>query len=168
MIASMLGTRSVFVLALAATACAGEVAPTESDEGAVAPTTPTPTQEVSPAPCTVSELDGTYNRQLTPEDAAASDLIGAWVLEIDGCEYRISLDGIEQGAGRIELVDGVARSGRVALSEDLGCPNEFTGSGFYDITLDGGNLTFSEAIAATDQCEGRAGAFVGAPSWERS
>ena len=96
-----------------------------------------------------------------------SDLLGAWTLTIDSCAYRIAVDGLEQGGGRVELVEGEAEAGRLAFSEDLGCPNEFTGSAFYDFSLDGSSLTIEEAIAGTDLCEGRAGAFVGSPAWTR-
>jgi hypothetical protein len=73
-------------------------------------------------------------------------------------------DGRRQGGGRIELVDGTAESGRVAVSEDV-CPNEFIGEGFYDIALDGDQLEITEAIKATDQCVGRAKALESPPIW---
>jgi len=112
-------------------------------------------------------LGGSYSRERTAANTDDSDLLGAWTLTIDSCAYRIAVDGLEQGAGRVELVEGDAEAGRLAFSEDLGCPNEFTGSAFYDFSLDGSSLTIEEAIAGTDVCEGRAGAFVGSPAWTR-
>jgi hypothetical protein len=120
----------------------------------------------TPTDCRTEGLLGVYRREITSGDATGSDLIGDWALEIEGCSFQISLDGQMQGGGRIELLEGTATSGRVALSEDV-CPNEFTGEAFYDITLENNQLTFAEAIMGTDQCEGRAEAFVTPPVWER-
>jgi hypothetical protein len=117
--------------------------------------------------CIPEGLSGSYSRNRTAANTDDSDLLGAWTLTLDSCAYRIAVDGLEQGGGRVELVEGEAEAGRLALSEDLGCPNEFNGSGFYDFSLDGSSLTIEEAIAGTDLCEGRAEAFVGSPAWTR-
>lgn len=124
----------------------------------------------SPGPaanCAPQQLVGTYRRTRTADDTRESDLHGSWTLAISACSYRITVDGSEQGGGRLELVDGSATGGRLALSEDLGCPNEFAGAAFYDFTLDGSTLRVEEAIAGVDPCEGRAAAFTGSPGWSQ-
>jgi len=115
--------------------------------------------------CIPSGLVGLYTRERTVDNTTESDLLGSWTLTIGPCDYQIAVDGIEQGGGRLELAEGNAEAGRLALSEDLGCPNEFTGDAFYDFTFDGSTLNLEEAIAGTDQCEGRAGAVAGPPAW---
>ena len=131
---------------------------------------PTPSTRIAtPSPrsdCIGGDLSGEYRRDFTAETTNNTDLLGAWTLAIEGCSYRISVDGVELGVGRIELVDGTAASGRVGLSDELLCPNEFAGVAFYDVTLDRTILSFAEAIQGTDQCEGRAEAFAGPPGWE--
>lgn len=159
------GSITAIVLVLVA-ACSGAADPTpaERQSGGVAPA---PTAS-APDACTTDALDGRYARQFTAENTDNSDLFGEWELEIAACTYRIAENGEEQGGGRIELADGDPESGTIALSDDLGCPNEFTGSAFYDIAFDGTALVFEEAIAGTDQCEGRAEVFVGSPPWDRT
>ena len=145
-------------------ACAAPAAPGASDRVSAQPSAgATGSRE---ATCAGGELGGTYLRELTAETTDNSDLLGEWTLTIEGCTYRISVDGAEQGSGRIEMAGGTATSGRIGLSGDLGCGNEFTGTGLYDVTLVGNTLTIEEAIRGTDQCVGRADAFGGAPAWE--
>lgn len=164
--------RRILLLALFGCVMAGCNAGTASPTLTAQPS-PTPTASAEPSPsgstenCIPEGLGGSYSRERTAANTDDSDLLGAWTLTIDSCAYRIAVDGLEQGGGRVELVEGEAEAGRLALSEDLGCPNEFTGSAFYDFTLDGSSLTIEEAIAGTDLCEGRAGAFVGSPAWTR-
>ena len=153
------------ILAIGVVGCAESAAPTASIRASSAASAAATGS--SDAQCAGEELGGAYQRELTAETTDNSDLLGAWALEIDGCTYRISVDGTEQGSGRIEMVEGTAASGRIGLSQDLGCPNEFTGTGLYDVTLGGNTLTIAEAISGTDQCVGRAGAFGDAPPWER-
>lgn len=152
------------VLGFGLVSCTG-ASPTPSEGAGTAPSTSA--TESSQAQCAGDELDGAYGREFTAETTDSSDLLGAWTLEIDSCTYRISVDGIEQGAGRMQLVDGAAASGQIELNDEILCGNEFTGAAFYDITLDGGNLAFVESIQGTDQCEGRAEAFTDDPAWER-
>ena len=116
--------------------------------------------------CASDDLDGTYRRTISSGDTSNADLYGDWTLTIDDCHFTISLDGAAQGDGRIDLVDRTAESGRVALSEDL-CPNEFSGEGFYEVALKSDQLQIEEAIQASDQCQGRAEAFMTPPVWER-
>lgn len=158
-------------MALVVFACSGPQAPPASEHGtslsAPLPSASSPSAQPQ-TDCGTAELSGVYRREVTSADAQSSDVVGDWTLEIDGCSFEISQDGQMQGGGRIELVDGTAASGRLSLSEDQ-CPNEFTGAAFYDITLDADHrLTFAEAIMGTDQCEGRAEAFVTPPVWELS
>lgn len=138
--------------------------------GCGAGATPTPAEVATSTPsltaCTTDSIDGQYRRALSAEDTSKSEMYGSWTLEIADCRFTISQDGRRQGGGRIELVDGTAKSGRVAVSEDV-CPNEFIGEGFYDIALSGDQLQIAEAIKATDQCVGRADAFESPPIWER-
>lgn len=157
--------QSAAVLAFGLVSCTGAAAPTPSERDAI--TSSPATTESSQASCAGEELSGVYEREFTAENTDSSDLLGAWTLEIDGCSYRLGVDGIEQGLGHIELVDGTAASGRIGLSEELLCGNEFTGVAFYDIILDGASLSFAEAIQGTDLCEGRAEAFAGPPDWVR-
>jgi hypothetical protein len=152
------GFTSLVAMAAIASGCASGATATPSD---IATGTP-----IASVPCTSDELDGTYRRTITSSDTSNSDLYGEWTLEIGDCNFTISADDATQGGGRIELVDGTAESGRIALSEDV-CPNEFTGEGFYDVSLNGDQLQIEEAIQASDQCEGRAEAFVTPPLWER-
>lgn len=160
------GSRSLTVILVTAfgmVACGAFATPSNRN-----PPTPSTVVAFSSQPkCPGAELNGVYRRDFTAETTNSSALIGAWTLEVDNCEYRISVDGIEQGVGRLELVDGTASSGRVGLSEELLCPNEFAGVAFYDVSLDGSLLSFAEAIQGTDPCEGRAEAFAGQPGWAR-
>jgi hypothetical protein len=157
-------------MALALSACGAVQVSPSSENSASRPPASSPSAS-SPgaqpdADCGTEELSGVYRREITSADAQSSDVIGDWTLEIGGCSFEISQGGRVQGGGRIELVEGTAASGRVALSEDV-CPNEFTGAAFYNITLEDQRLAFAEAIMGTDQCEGRAEAFVTPPVWER-
>ena len=153
-----------------AAACQGEPAASPTLTGRPSPS-PSATAEPSGQDlaenCIPDALAGSFSRERTAANTDDSDLLGAWTLTIGSCDYRIAVDGIGQGGGRLELVEGDAEAGRLALSEDLGCPNEFTGEAFYDFTFNGSALTMEEAIAGTDQCGGRAEAFVGSPPWSQ-
>ena len=153
------------MVAVGALAVVGCVA-TPSPSATTAPTEPL--RSASPdGPCLPREVTGTYERTLTPDQAPGFDLAGTWRIELTDCAYEVTLDELGQGAGRIELTEGDARSGRLALSEDNGCPNEFVGTGLYDFSVSGDTITFEEAFAGVDGCEGRAEALVGEPSWRR-
>ena len=153
---------------IVAACSAGTASPTPTAQPSANPTaTVEPSGAGSTENCIPEGLSGSYSRERTAANTDDSDLVGAWTLTIESCAYRIAVDGLEQGGGRVELVEGEAEAGRLAFSQDLGCPNEFTGSAFYDFSLDGSSLTIEEAIAGTDLCEGRAGAFVGSPAWTR-
>lgn len=151
-----IGLRAVAIGALIS-GCATGATPTPAEVATITP---------SATGCPIAAIDGQYRRALTSLNTSASEMYGTWTLEIAGCRFTINQDGRRQGGGRIELVDGTAESGRVAVSEDV-CPNEFIGEGFYDIALDGDQLEITEAIKATDQCVGRAKALESPPIWER-
>ena len=147
----------------------------ETPIGTVAPGSPTavPTASVEVSgestalSCVPRAMIGAYSRERTAADTDDSTLYGDWTLTIDPCGYLIAVDGIEQGAGRLELVEGDSEEGRLAVSQDLGCPNEFVGEAFYDFTVQGSTLTIEEAIRGTDDCQGRAAALGGSPGWSR-
>jgi len=110
---------------------------------------------------------GAYSRERTAADTDDSTLLGNWTLTIESCGYLIAVDGIEQGGGRLEFVEGDSEAGRLTVSQDLGCPNEFVGQALYDFTVQGSVLTIEEAITGTDDCQGRAAALGGSPGWSR-
>jgi hypothetical protein len=150
---SRLTIAALMVLGLAA--CAGGAPPSSAQA----------TVNASPSTCQTDALSGTYARQISAGHVTSTGMVGSWTLTIEACRFEIRQDGALQGSGRIDLVDGTAERGRIGLSEDQ-CPNEFRGTGLYDITADGDQLSVSEAITGTDQCVGRAQAFVTPPLWE--
>ncbi|MGZ8562368.1 MAG: hypothetical protein ACXWWU_01980 [Candidatus Limnocylindria bacterium] len=161
--------RPSWALGMAMLTACGSAVPQATVEPATSATASPEISSPSPAlqSCVPEQIAGTYGRERTAADTDDSNLHGAWTLSIEPCNYLIAVDGIEQGGGRLELVDGDIDAGRLSLSEDLGCPNEFMGSGFYDFTFDVSTLSLEEAIAGTDLCEGRAAAVSGSPEWSR-
>jgi hypothetical protein len=158
------------VLALAG--CGVDVGTPNNAGSDMSPAMATPTPEADASSpigvaCIPEDLIGSYNRTRGDADTPDTDLHGDWSLELTDCAYAIAVDGIEQGSGQLATVDDAGESIRLALSGDLGCPNEFTGEALYDFALTGTSLDISEAIAGTDQCEGRASAFAGSPPWSQ-